>query len=514
MKDRKEIISVYDQYQSIRKTTEVTGLNRKTVRRYVNEYLAAKEKSDSEYTAYLKSEPQYKKGSERTKSVLTDAVIAQIEGFLKENEAKKLRGDRKLCMKGTDIHKALMKAGVKIAYPTVTNYIKSRCKDGSDDQECYIRQVYSPGADCEFDWGELYLTVDNRRMKVYMAVFTLAYSNTRMAFLFTHPNTAAFLESHKLCFDIFGGVPRRMVYDNMRVAIANFTGGKHPSDALLRLERAYGFIHRFCNIHAGNEKGHVERSVEYVGRIAFSTRDTFESIKEANQWLYDTCMDMWLVGSSPATMDIAKKGEEDRAALLPAKDDICCYEPRTLTVDKYGTIVLESTHYSVPDNLVGKKVRLHDFCNRIEVFLDHKKVAEHEKTPVNGWKLDIMHYLSTFEKKPGSVAGSAALQYAAPEIRDIYTDHFSDNASGFITLLKAVKAKGLTLEDLVISHDMLEDAGINPSMPGAFEYALDLQDASPTVNYSFGVPASEIEKYAMDTISKLSNLMDAHGNNH
>lgn len=60
------------------------------------------------------------------------------------------------------------------------------------------------------------------------------------------------------------GVPHRMVYDNMRVAIRSFVCGKHPTDALLRMERAYAFTHRFCNIRSGNEKGHVERSVEIV----------------------------------------------------------------------------------------------------------------------------------------------------------------------------------------------------------------------------------------------------------
>ena len=295
MKDRKEIISEYDRTGSVRATARSLGLNRKTVVRYVREYLEERGKSDAEYTAYLKSEPQYRKGTERPRKVLTEAVCSLIDCYLKENEEKRRRGDRKLCMKATDIHSALQKAGFTVSYPTVSKYILSRRKGLDAGQECYIRQVYAPGMDCEFDWGELHLAIDGRRMKLYIAVFTLAYSNVRMAFLFLRQDTAAFLESHRKCFDIFSGVPRRMVYDNMRVAVASFTGGKQPTDALLRLERAYGFTHRFCNIRSGNEKGHVERSVEYVRRVAFSSRDTFASLEEANQWLYDTCMDLSLI---------------------------------------------------------------------------------------------------------------------------------------------------------------------------------------------------------------------------
>lgn len=508
MRDRKDIISEYDRTGSVRATARALGLNRKTVCRYVKEYLEAKGRTDSEYTAYLKSEPKYRKGTTRPRKVLTKATCAMIDGFLAENEEKRRRGDRKLCMKATDIHEALGKAGFTVSYPTVTKYILGKRRDMAQDAECYIRQVYAPGMDCEFDWGELHLTIGGRRMKLYIAVFTLAYSNVRMAFLFLHQDTTAFLEAHKMCFDIFNGVPHRMVYDNMRVAVASFVGGKRPTDALLRLERAYGFVHRFCNIRSGNEKGHVERSVEYVRREAFCTRDTFESVEEANQWLYDTCMDMSLTVTSPATADIIIKGEEDKAALLPLRDSVCCYEPKTLTVDKYGTIVLSGIHYSVPDNLVGKKVCIHEYANKIEVYLGRTKVASHEKTPVNGWKLDLMHYISTFERKPGSVAGSAALQYAEPEIKDIFFDHFADNVPGFISLLKLIRGKDLTLEDFVMAHDMLEDAMINPSMPGAFEYALALNPGKPEFNPSPGASAEEIERYAMASITELTSIMN------
>lgn len=508
MKDRKEIISEYDRTGSVRAVARALGLNRKTVGRYVREYLEERGKSDAEHTAYLKSEPHYKKGAGRPRKALTEAVRALTDGYLKENEEKRRRGDRKLCMKATDIHSALQKAGYAISYPTVSKYILSSRRGQDATQECYIRQVYAPGSDCEFDWGELHLTIGGRRMKLYIAVFTLAYSNVRMAFLFLRQDTAAFLESHKLCFDIFNGVPRRMVYDNMGVAIASFAGGKQPTDALLRLERAYGFTHRFCNIRSGNEKGHVERSVEYVRRAAFCTRDTFESLEEANQWLHDVCMDLSMTISSPATADIVRRGEEDKTALLPLRDSVSCFESRTLTVDKYGTIVLGGVHYSVPDNLVGKRLSVHEYANRIEVYLQKKKVAAHEKTPVNGWKLDMMHYISTFEKKPGSVAGSAALQYAAPEIKEIFFDHFADNAAGFISLLKTVRDNGLALEDFVIAHDMLEDSSINPSMPGAFEHALSLDADRPGINPALGVSAVEIEEYAMKSIAELTAIMN------
>lgn len=65
MKDRKEIISEYDQIGSIWATAKILGLTRKTVGRYVAKYLAARNNTDAEYTAYLKSDPEYRHGSVR-----------------------------------------------------------------------------------------------------------------------------------------------------------------------------------------------------------------------------------------------------------------------------------------------------------------------------------------------------------------------------------------------------------------------------------------------------------------
>lgn len=82
-----------------------------------------------------------------------------------------------------------------------------------------------------------------------------------------------------------------MVYDNMRVAVAAFVGKqeKRPTSTLLRMADFYRFGYRFCNARAGWEKGHVERSVEYVRRKAFCVEDRFPDIASAQAHLAATC---------------------------------------------------------------------------------------------------------------------------------------------------------------------------------------------------------------------------------
>ncbi len=88
-------------------------------------------------------------------------------------------------------------------------------------------------------------------------------------------NTNCFLESHALFFEKIQGVYRTMVYDNMKVGVKKFIGRteKEPTDELLKLSLYYGFNFRFCNAYSGNEKGHVERSVDYIRHKAFCDKD-------------------------------------------------------------------------------------------------------------------------------------------------------------------------------------------------------------------------------------------------
>ena len=82
-----------------------------------------------------------------------------------------------------------------------------------------------------------------------------------------------------------------MVYDNMRVAVKSFVGGdKKPTEALMKMSGFYCFEYRFCNVRAGWEKGHVERSVEYVRRKAFCLTDHFGDNILPRRHLNRVCM--------------------------------------------------------------------------------------------------------------------------------------------------------------------------------------------------------------------------------
>ena len=229
------------------------------------------------------------KSSPRVKPVVTEKLIERIKFYLEENKRKRLTGLSKQQKKKKDIYEALLEEGFNVSYTTV---LRVANKLEAKAHEAYIRQEYVPGNVVEFDWGTVKIHVNGGALREYqMAVFTSAYSNLRWAKLFPKQDSQCFVESHSDFFEYVGGSFAQVVYDNMRVAVRKFISKteKEPTEELLRLSLYYRYKFRFCNVRSGNEKGHVERSVEVVRRKAFSKKDTFASLDEANEYLLNVC---------------------------------------------------------------------------------------------------------------------------------------------------------------------------------------------------------------------------------
>ena len=293
--DKQEIIlKYYHDGKSQRAIHRETGICRKTIRKYIKEYEAKRvvlfggqSLPGEELIQSIVEKPTYD-SSNRRKTKLTSEIMEKVLGYLKENEMKRATGRAKQQKRKIDIHDALIKDGFDISYPTICNFIRDTERE---HREAFIRQDYLPGEVCEFDWGEAKLTIGGQNITLQLAVFASAKGNYRYSKLFYNQKTESFLESHASFFERVNGVYHLMVYDNTKVVVKKFVGPseKEPTEALLKLSLYYGFNYRFCNTQAGWEKGHVERSVEYVRRKAFSQRDEFTTIEEAQNYLETVC---------------------------------------------------------------------------------------------------------------------------------------------------------------------------------------------------------------------------------
>jgi len=184
---QKIILKHYHDGKSQRAIQRETGICRKTIRKYIREYEGKKAAlldvriiPDGELIQSIVEKPIYDSSS-RKKTKLTPEIIKRIDQYLHENELKRAIGRAKQQKKKIDIYEVLIEEGFDISYPTVCNTIRNMVKKHG---EAFIKQHYALGEVCEFDWGEVKLTLDGQDVTLQLAVFTSAKGNYRYAMLF------------------------------------------------------------------------------------------------------------------------------------------------------------------------------------------------------------------------------------------------------------------------------------------------------------------------------------------
>lgn len=439
---------------SQRKISRELSISRTTVQKYIkefeNKHIELKETDDSNgnrnkilaLIEEMVSEPKYDVTG-RKKVKLTDEIIQEIDNLMKKNKENIIAGRKKQVMKKIDIYDYLIDQDYDIGYTTVCNYIK----EFYDKKEAFIRQVYDFGNTIEFDWGDVKLTIDGKETVLKMGLFTTAKSSFHFPWLYRNQKMENFLDIHVKAFKKTEGVYGEVVYDNMKTAVRKFVGRneKEATDDLVKISLYYGFKYRFCNARSGNEKGHVEKGVEFVRRKVFSLRTDFASVEEANKHLSEKIEKLnqknkeWLNGKSPK--DILEQEKEYLIPLKPAYDPARRVEAR---VSKYCVITIDQNKYSVPDYLVGKFVKTKIYPEYIEIYYKENLVAKHKRSyQSHNWTIDINHFVNTLKKKPGALHSSVGRHQMAPELQQIYQEYYTNNPKDFIVLLEVINEKGL-----------------------------------------------------------------------
>ena len=278
--------------------------------------------------------------------------------------------------------------------------------------EVFIPLAHPPG-EAQVDFGEAEIQLDGVPTKVALFVMTLPYSAAIFVVAFPRECTEAFLEGHLRAFAFFGGVPRRISYDNSRIAVARILGGRDRkvTDAFLRLKSHHLFDSHFCLVGGPNEKGHVE------ALIGFARRKFLVPVPIINgglaplnadlerRCLADLTRRTW--GKSAAKAD---RLDEERSAFLavPGEAFVAArVEPRR--ADSLSLVSFDANRYSVPTEFAHHPVTVVASVDEVRVVAGDRVAAVHRRC----WgreqvTYDPVHYLAVLERKPG------ALDFAAP----------------------------------------------------------------------------------------------------
>lgn len=507
------LIKYFREGKSQRSISKELKISRTTVRKYIADYESQNNKLNSLDEEKNKEEilllieemsnsPKYDV-SKRVKSKLTDEIINEIDILMEKNKQHRAAGRYKQQLKKIDIHEYLEEKGYDIGYTTVCNYIRNTY----NTKEAYIRQEYTPGRTLEFDWGEVKIVIDGKATTLNMALFSTAKSSYHYARLYPNQKMESFLDVHVKVFNHIGGIHQEVVYDNMKQAVKGFVGRneKVATDDLAKISLYYGFDYRFCNAASGNEKGHVERGVEFIRRKAFAIKTEFKTLKEANDHLDDILLKLnskkrpWLGNKSPADAL-----HEELEYLLPIKPSYDTSRKSEARVSKYSVINIDQNKYSVPDYLVGKFVDVKIYTDIIQIYYKEKKIANHIRSyAVHDWVIDINHFIHTLKKKPGALHSSVGRQQLSPELQQIYHNYYTNNPRDFIVLLELIKETGV---DIVL--DAIKKLSKVKKSIVTTENIKSLVNRSPTTNLELSEKDLSIQEASLHQISLVNTLFN------
>jgi transposase len=252
-------------------------------------------------------------------------------------------------------------------------------------QAAFLTLHFEPGETAQVDWGHAgTIAVGNTRRRMSFFVMVLCYSRMMYVEFTLSQKHEHFLACHRNAFEAFGGVPKKIMIDNLKSAVLSHPPGGpvHYHPRYLDLAEHYGFEPRACNVRAANEKGRVERAVSYV-RSSFLrglSLDQFAPVNPAaRQWL-DTVANVRDHGQT-RERPIDRFNQAERKALqsLPAAPyDVGLALP--VTASSQFRITLDTNRYSVPAEYAGRRLTLRLYPDRLIIYHEHQLVAEHARS--------------------------------------------------------------------------------------------------------------------------------------
>lgn len=163
------------------------------------------------------------------------------------------------------IYELLLGAGYTGSEGAVHNYVSQRRKK-RNKKRAFLPSEFDPGMDAQVDWAEAEAWVNGDKVKVNLFIMRPNYSRARFVIAFPFQKQEAFFEGHICGFHFFGGIPRRITYDNLKTAVFKILEGhnRYEQEAFKRFRSHYLFESYYCNPAQGHEKGGVENDVGYI----------------------------------------------------------------------------------------------------------------------------------------------------------------------------------------------------------------------------------------------------------
>ncbi len=269
----------------------------------------------------------------------------------------------------------------------------------------------------EVDFGYLGITYDpqeRRNRTTYLFSARCRHSRKAYRERVFRQDQHAFFSGHIHAFEYFGGVPQKVVPDNLKAAVivASF---KDPlvNRAYHELSRHYGFLICPCEPYRPRLKGGVESDVKYVKRnfwpvfrehqrrLGRQIPDGEELVEALRRWSVEVADEHMIHGVGRSPQEIFESEERPALKTLPPQrwDCVVCAQAK---VQETWRIQFDSAFYSVPYRHVGRTVQILANATSVRIFFDYHQIAMHRRAR-RKWE-----YLQNAEHAPANVAAYLA----------------------------------------------------------------------------------------------------------
>ncbi len=272
----------------------------------------------------------------------------------------------------------LREEGCPAGYTIVKDYVRKVRPRGN---AAYLSLSFAPGECAQVDWGSFgSVGVGDTRRRLSFFVMVLCHSRMMYVEFTLSEKQEQFLQCHQNAFEFFGGVPEKVMIDNLKTGVLEHKQGTaaiiHPRYA--DFARHYGFKPVACNPRAPHEKGRVENAVGYVKKNFLRGRSLhgFEHLAaQVRRWL-DEVANVRVhrhTRQKPLTL-----WEKEKALLqaLPLNSYDTGISIRLRATSTFR-ITIDANRYSVPAEYASQPVDARVYPDKVLVYHEGNVIAEH-----------------------------------------------------------------------------------------------------------------------------------------
>ena len=389
-----------DLYAKVRHAVRIEGLSKRAVaqRFGIDPRTVDKMLEFSVPPGYRRSKPPVKPKLDPFIGVI-DAILAED----KDRPKKQQHTSKRIFERLRDEHGYL--GGITI----VKDYV-ALCRQRS--QEMFVPLEHPPGH-AQVDFGEAIGIIGGEERKIHFFAMDLPHSDACFVAAYPSETTEAFCDGHVRAFAFFGGVPRSILYDNTKIAVARILGdGKRQRTRVFsELQSHYLFEDRFGRPGKGNDKGKVEGLVGYARRNFLVPIPVFDSFAALNAHLLDCCrkrMGDRLRGHDETIGDRLARDLAGFTKPLPPAYDAC--EKLGTTVSSLSLVRYRRNDYSVPTIYGHRDVLVHGYVHEVVISCGAEVIAQHPRSyEREDFVFNPLHYLALIERKINALDQAAPL---------------------------------------------------------------------------------------------------------